>query len=150
MNLFKEVAIDKPFIANTAQSIISAINEGELNPIDLKLRLKAIESVIETIKPVLDKAARDEAEKYGAKSFERLGARIELIEAGTKYDYSNCNDDQYKDLIIELEKLKLKIKQREKFLQSIDGSMNIVTDHGEGVTVFAPIKTSTSTIKITL
>jgi len=150
ITILKDVLINKPFVADTAQLIISAIQEGEVNPLDLKLKVKAMESVLETIKPILDKAARDEAETYGAKSFERLGAKVEMFEAATKYDYSMCNDDEYKDLLLEQEKLKLKIKQREKFLQSIDGKMNIITDDGEGVTVFAPTKSSTSTLKITL
>jgi hypothetical protein len=149
--LLSGVEINKPYVADTSQSIIAAIQSGEVNPLDLKLQVKAIESVLETIKPILDKEARNEAEKFGAKSFDRLGAKVELFEAATKYDYSMCNDDEYKDLLVEQEKLKLKIKQREKFLQAIDGKMTLVVEGtGEVVTVFPPTKSSTSTIKITL
>ena len=151
ISILKDVLINKPFVADTSQIIISAIQQGEVNPLELKLKVKAMESVLETIKPILDKAARDEAETFGAKSFERLGAKVELFEAATKYDYSMCNDDEYKDLLVEQEKLKLKIKQREKFLQAIDGKMTLVVEGtGEVVTVFPPTKSSTSTIKITL
>jgi hypothetical protein len=149
--LLSGVEINKPYVADTSQSIIAAIQSGEVNPLDLKLQVKAIESVLETIKPILDKEARNEAEKFGAKSFDRLGAKVELFEAATKYDYSMCNDDEYKDLLVEQEKLKLKIKKREEFLKSIDGKMTLVIEGtGEVVTVFPPTKSSTSTIKITL
>jgi hypothetical protein len=151
ISILKDVLINKPFVADTAQLIISAIQQGEVNPLELKLKVKAMESVLETIKPILDKAARDEAETFGAKSFERLGAKVELFEAATKYDYSMCNDDEYKYLLVEQEKLKLKIKKREEFLKSIDGKMTLVIEGtGEVVTVFPPTKSSTSSLKITL
>ena len=151
ISILKDVLINKPFVADTSQIIISAIQQGEVNPLELKLKVKAMESVLETIKPILDKAARDEAETFGAKSFERLGAKVELFEAATKYDYSMCNDDEYKYLLVEQEKLKLKIKKREEFLKSIDGKMTLVIEGtGEVVTVFPPTKSSTSSLKITL
>lgn len=151
ISILKDVLINKPFVADTSQIIISAIQQGEVNPLELKLKVRAMESVLETIKPILDKAARDEAETFGAKSFERLGAKVELFEAATKYDYSMCNDDEYKDLLVEQEKLKLKIKKREEFLKSIDGKMTLVIEGtGEVVTVFPPTKSSTSSLKITL
>ena len=151
ISILKDVLINKPFVADTSQIIISAIQQGEVNPLELKLKVKAMESVLETIKPILDKAARDEAETFGSKSFERLGAKVELFEAATKYDYSMCNDDEYKDLLVEQEKLKLKIKKREEFLKSIDGKMTLVIEGtGEVVTVFPPTKSSTSSLKITL
>lgn len=148
--ILDSVQITKPFIADTSQSIISSIQNGEVNPLDLKLKVKAVESVLETIKPVLDQHARTEAEKYGAKTFEHLGASVELFEAGTKYDYSACNDEQYNELLAMQEVLKEKMKEREAFLKSIKGSMNIVNESGEAVTVFAPIKKSTSSLKITI
>lgn len=154
-----ELTIDIPLQSNEHDSrvainiissqIINAINNGEVSALEIKMKQKYLETIFEATKIAVDKAARDEAETYGEKTFKKFGGEVSLIEAGTKYDYSQCNDEEYLDLLVELEAVKLKVKHRETFLKSIKGSMNIVTKHGEAVTVFPPIKTSTSTLKIT-
>lgn len=146
----QETEHDSRVVINTISSnIINAISSGEMSGLQFKMKQKMWESIFEACKIAVDKAARDEAETYGEKTFKKFGGEVSLIEAGTKYDYSQCNDEEYLDLLVELEAVKLKVKDRETFLKSIKGSMNIVTKHGEAVTVFPPIKTSTSTLKIT-
>jgi len=149
VELSDNIADTRVSIQSTANAMIQAVQSGEVSALEMKLKQKFIEAVIEQTKSVIDKAARDEAELYGEKKFTKFGGEVSLIEAGIKFDYSNCNDEVYNDLLTELEAIKAKIKDREAFLKSIKGSINIITDHGEAVTVFPPIKTSTSTLKIT-
>lgn len=148
--LLKSITINKQFINESAQNLIQIVEEGHHNPLEAKLKLKALESIISIAYEKIDGLAREEAEVYNQRSFEKFGARIELIEAGTKYDYSFCNDPVHLDLTRRLNEIKQEIKERETFLKSIKDSMSInIEDTGEVVTVYPPRKTSTPTLKIT-
>lgn len=143
--------IDKVAAAETAQSIIAAIENGDINALNLKIKIKAIENVIETIKPILDREARSLAELEGAKSFSRLGSTVKLQETGVKYDYSLCQDPYHKYLTEKFDEAKANKDKREKFLKSLDKPETIVDEHsGEIVTIYPPIKRSTSSVVITL
>ena len=148
-NLLSVFDLSETAIKKSASEIITSINNGELSALETKCKLKAIESLIKELKPV-DELARGEAEKYGAKSFPAYGATVDLIEAGTKYDFLNCDDTAYNDMMQELIELEEKIKQRETFLKALDKPIELVNQStGEIETINPPIKTSTSTIKVT-
>ena len=98
-SLLNMVGLSKVAIKQASEAIILQINEGELNPLDVKLKLKALEALIKEMSEVLDPLARKEAETYGQKSFEKYGAKIELVEIGINYDYDNCNDEKYLRLL---------------------------------------------------
>lgn len=149
VELSDNIADTRVAIQSTANAMIEAVQSGEVSALEMKLKQKFIEAVIEQTKPVIDKAAREEAELYGEKKFNKFGGEVSLIEAGQKFDYTLCNYQKYFDAVANLEKAKEAVKECETFLKSIKGSMNIVTEDGEAVTVFPPIKTSTSTLKIT-
>lgn len=141
--------VDKVFIADSVQHIISRINEGELNPLDVKLKFKVFEEIIKQASGTIDRMARAEAETYGTPQFEKMGAIISLIEAGVSYDYAHCGDTVYNELEKQEEELKAKKDKRKKFLQSIDGQITVADElTGEIITILQPIKKSTSTIKI--
>lgn len=125
--------------------------DGEIDALQFKIFLKGIEQVIENIKPLLDQMAREQAEAYGQKSFDLLGAKVELREVGTKYDYTNCNYPPLAEAEIELSMAASGKKAAEKFLQSLTGSISINDSRtGEVLTVNPPIKSSTSSVVITL
>lgn len=150
-SIIQTAEITKVFIADNVTEIINAINEGGVDPLKLKLQAKAIEEILKQIKPILDKAAREKAESFGAKQFTTMGADIKLIEAGTKYDFSNCNDLIYFELMEEFKKLDAKIKKRETILKAIDEKEEFYrSETGETWTAYPPIKKSTSTIEISI
>lgn len=94
---------------------------------------------------------RDEIEKYGKEFTTNNGVKLELCESGTKYDYSQCNDDTLCELEFQLSILESKIKERQSFLKTLPLSgMEIIKDGGEVVRIFPPSKQSTSTYKTTL
>lgn len=133
-----------------ANKLISEIENGQVNPLELIIIQKSFEKMFDKVKETLTKAMVDEAEKYG-KKFEFKGAKIELVEAGVKYDYSSCGDTQYtrvNEQILQLSEVK---KQREAFIKSLKEPMQVLDEEtSELVTVYPPKKSSTTTLKVTI
>jgi hypothetical protein len=71
---------------------------------------------------------------------------------GTKYDFAHCGDSVIDGLYKEMAELKAKIKEREEFLKSLPPSGLDIVDSatGEVSTILKPIKTSTTSIAVTL
>lgn len=132
-------------LANTA---ISAVIEGEIDPITAHINISKMENAIKAFKAndqVRDITLR-ELSKYGKK--QTFGdCTLEEVEAGVKYDYSACGDSE----LAELYKMRLmldeSIKQREAFLKTIPIAGIVIAETGE--LVYPPAKTSKTTIKTT-
>lgn len=143
----------------TRESITDAIaylsnqlDNGQLNPEELAIRIKWMEEYIKEAKEAIRPHVLDSIGKYTkGEEIARFGSRIEAMEAGTRYDYSGCGDLVWNALQQEKKDHDERIKTREKFLQAIKGQQTLVDDStGEVYTVFPPKKTSTSTYKVTL
>lgn len=132
-------------LANTA---ISAVIEGEIDPITAHINISKMENAIKAFKAndqVRDITLR-ELSKYGKK--QTFGdCTLEEVEAGVKYDYSACGDSE----LAELYKMRLlldeNIKQRESFLKNIPIAGIVIPETGE--LVYPPTKSSKTTIKTT-
>lgn len=137
-------------IKETAQDFRNAVDNGVINPLDLKVALKGLEKLAEELKSI-DADAYDEALKYDGKVFKYMGAEIEKSESlGAKYDYSGCNHPEYTSLLSQLEPLLKRKSEIENMLQKLKKSMTVVDEEtGEIVTVYPPIKRSSSGLKIT-
>lgn len=137
-----------------ALDLISKIENGEADPLKIHLQLKCAEDLIKQINAntIYKKALLDAAESYGQKSFEFHNSKVEVKEAGVKYDYSKCNDPEYVALAIQQTELDGKVKERESFLKSVPSKgLEIVnTETGETGTIYPPAKSSTTTVAITL
>lgn len=134
----------KEQIERFTQLLIEEIKEGRVDPLKLLMHQKAIEKVFDNIKSDLRSASIDIAEKYGKGKFVLHGANFEVKEMGVKYDYKHCNDKQW-------EKLEKDKKDRETFLKSLTAPLSIVDEEtGEVVTVNPPLKTSTTTVAVSL
>lgn len=143
------VKISRADIVEMSQVIVAKVKDGEVNALEAKLKLKALESVIKDCAGSIDPLAREEAEKYGDKRFTAMGARVELAETGVNYDYSECNDLIYNKLQEKKILLDAEMKARESFLKSLKKATELVNDDtGETWTVNPPIKKSTSSLKI--
>jgi hypothetical protein len=94
------------------------------------------------------KAILNEAEKQGSKSFEMNGVKFSIKEAGTKYDYSGCNDSEYNLLTEKFNQLSELKKEREKFLQGITTKTEIYGS--DGAQILPPIKTSQTIVEVKL
>jgi len=131
-------------IKERADTFMALVDSGELKALDLKLMIKAMADFVKQFEETeLTRLSRNEAETYG-KKFDYKGAKIELTEAGTTYDYKVCEDIVFNRMVEELE-------SRKKWLQSLKHpapSVDPLT--GESFTVNPPVKKSTSTVKISL
>ena len=130
--------------------VVSAVKEGNINPLDLTIKLKALEDVCDLIRKAIKADVIEEADKHG-KTFERQNAKCEVVMAGVKYDYSNCCDPEWIELNLDIIALTEKRKERESFLKSLTNYLTIVDEEtGETSTIYPPKKSGTETIKITI
>lgn len=139
----------KEEVASFASQVIAAVKSGEVNPLTLKAQMKFIQKCFETIEEQTCIDWIREASKYG-KSFEYKGWKIEEMEAGVKYDFTECGDPDWKDCC-EMERAGYESrKEREKFLRTLSAPITLVSEiTGEVVKITPPIRKSTSTLKFT-
>lgn len=135
-----------------ANEIILPVIEGDVDPIDVYVKAKAIQDALKIVTD--DDRIKDlvicEVEKYGNNTTYN-SASLQVKEMGVKYDYSVCNDSIYNDLVDNIEKLKETLKQREKFLKSIssDGTSIVDEETGEVNKIYPPIKMAAQGISVT-
>jgi hypothetical protein len=133
------------------QVALQIIEQPAQGYIKAKQMIETLEQAIKN--PLVVKAVRDEAELYAKEGGLRLyGHKIEPIEAGTKYNYSECNDPIYKRLLEKKAIIEAEVKSREKFLQAVPYKGMSINDEETGeadITIYPPVKTSTSTVKVT-
>lgn len=147
---FQHLPVSREQIEAFSAQLIEGLMAGEIEPLRFKVFLKGLEKVMENIKPVLDKLAREEAEKHGSKSFDFHGVRVELKETGTRYDFSGCGWPERDMIEAERNTWDGKLKECEKMLKTLNGPTTMVDRlTGEIVTVHPPVKSSTSSIQIT-
>lgn len=135
-------------VAELANNAISAIADGNIDPITAYINLSRMEAAIQQVKAddrVKDITLRELA-KYGKK--QTFGdCTLEECEAGVRYDYSMCNDDE----LAELEAMKREIEQRIKSRQATLKALPIsgLADPNTGTMIYPPAKSSKTTIKTT-
>lgn len=155
---------DKQQRSSFVQKLVEAIEDGDINPLEAHLQLKAMEDIISSLtnrdeaknKLNYEYAKRyhrllmDEVDKYG-KAFEFHQSKITIGEVGTKYDYSVCNDPELTELQSRLDALSEQVKAKQKFLHTIpEEGLQKVTEDGEVITLYRPTKTSTTSLKVSL
>jgi len=145
------VALTKEIIRDRAASIISLIDEGHLKATQVALNVKSMTDLFDAIKDELRGRVLDELNVYTkGEEVVLFGATFEVIEAGTKYDYTGCNDAEYDELSQQINELTARRKEREKFLRGIKNATTVVNEEtGELTRILPPVKTSTTTYKTT-
>jgi hypothetical protein len=139
----------KQQIETFAHSLEQGLNNGQIIASDLLRFQKAMEKVFEKIKPTLIENALNEISQYEKNTIIK-GSEFSIVEAGVKYDYSNCNDLEYNTLNTQLEALKSTLKDRETFLKSIKHPLQMIDENsGEVYIIYPPKKSSTTTLKVT-
>ena len=135
-------------VTEMARNAISAITDGNIDPITAHINLSRMEAAIQQVKA--DERVKDitlrELAKYGKKR--AFGdCTLEECEAGVRYDYSMCNDDE----LAELESMKREIEQRIKARQATLKALPIsgLADPNTGAMIYPPAKSSKTTIKTT-
>lgn len=130
-----------------ANHLASAVTDGVINSLDAYTRLKAIEAMVVEARKQITGSAKFDLEKYNkAEKLVVNGYTLSERETGVSYDFADCGDAEWTDCNNKIENLKLILKERETFLKTIKTSLNLVNDDGEPITLYAPVKTSTTSI----
>lgn len=152
LSLFQN-GLSKAAIKDMAAATVHSVSESG-NTLQVAEALAAMEAYIKEIKATesFKDYVREEAVKFGKVYTSPSGAKIEIAETGTKYDYSQCNDIVLVAMNSSLAELQEKIKDRESFVKVLptEGIELIDEVTGEVYRVFPPSKTSTSSYKVTL
>lgn len=131
------------------EGFTTQIEEGYTNPLEFAIRAKMlIKALEETLSNTKDLALTEQA-KHG-RTAEMFGAVAETFEAGTKYDYASCNDVEWVILKENVERATEMLKAREKWLRTLTKPENVVDGNGEIVTITPPLKSSSTTLKVTI
>lgn len=148
-----EKGLTKSEIKSIANETVLSLLEGG-RPLLMAEAISAMEVFVKEVKdnPEFKSYVREEAEKYPKGFVSQSGAKIELAEVGTKYDYSQCGDVEWEMMDAEMKSLKEKISEREKFLKNLPGAgiEQLNKETGEVTRIYPPSKSSTSSYKITL
>lgn len=151
--VLKQFSVSKEGVQRFSVQVINAVKNGEVNALELKAYLKAMEQIIE----IVDKATRNEqlteAEKYGERSFEVFGVKIEKGEVGTKYDYTSCGDPVYNHRLQIFEEAKKQLDERAAFLKNLKEPLTLVDEDngsGEVARVMPPAKTGKDGLKFSI
>jgi len=150
LSLFDTTKAERQTFIN---DVLVKLDEGLIDPLKVHLQVKSMESIIEglTKSETYKSFVLDAAQKHGSKSFEFGNASIQIKEAGTKYDYSQCGDTRYLQLEKASEEAAESLKARAKFLQSLVAPLTLLDEEtGEAVTCYPPSKTSSTTVSVTL
>ena len=133
-----------------ASKLTLAVQEGQINPLELHVKLNAMKKAIEDVQKNTRDFVMSEANKYHEKSFDAFTAKIEKSETGIKYDFSVCCDPDWQLATQYENEFADKRKEREAFLKTLKAPIEIVTSDGECITIKPPVKSSQSFIKVTL
>lgn len=145
MNLALQALRDLPSTKDQADRfahlLIQEVKTGGTDPLKLRIFLKHFERVISEVNAACEEDILREAEKYGT-SFEMMDAQIQIKENGARFAYDKTGDPVIYSLQAELEKIQKKLKEREKFLQSLPEEGQTVMDEatGEVIRIVRPYK----------
>jgi hypothetical protein len=124
------------------------------NPELVAEQISVMENYIKAVKadPRFADYVREELAKNGGKLTTASGAKIEVMEGGTKYHFDKCDDPELELLESAVLSANNSLKARQEFLKNVpkEGIDVLAPYTGELCRVYPPYKTSTSTYKVTL
>lgn len=130
---------DKAQIGNKVKQIVAGVRDGEVDKLQAYIFAKKLEVLTKDLIKELKPLAEDMTVQKGGLT--QFNAEISQSMQGVGYDYSECGDITYNNLIAEKAELDEKIKAREKFLQSVTApQITGDLDTGETWEVKPPVK----------
>jgi hypothetical protein len=143
-----EITLSKDSLLDLIGSITSDVTEGIVDPVKMAAKCDFVIKACTEVKTQIKDQVLNALEKDKQRT-EYYGYKIEVSETGVTYDFTNCNDGEYQELIEKLEAIKSELKERETFLKSIKDSLDII-QYGEAKTIYPPVKKSSTSPKFTL
>jgi len=150
--LYRVNDYSKETVEKLASVIVTEYELGPVDPVRFLGRLEFLSQVLEKAKGEIRDKTVSELEKYGAEA--RSGVKLDgnglkLKESGVRYDYSSTPLWIRKKSEIDL--LNEDLKNLETVIKSVKTTTNTVDEEtGEILEIKPPIKTSKTTIEITL
>lgn len=140
-------------VAEAVKQAKDAIVQGYVDPIIAHVNVQKMAKVIDEYSKDQDvrRITLNALELHGQRIVTKGDATLELTEVGTRYDYSTTGDARIAELYALKKALEADIKEREQYLKSLpsSGVQVIDPDTGEVVTLYPPVKTSTTWIRTT-
>ena len=142
--------ITKAAIQDYSDYLIKQLEDGLANPMDMALRLKFMEELIDKMKERLRSLVIDELGKYTkGEDIIRHNGQFKAKETGVRYDFTGCNDPLWNRLNQEIVELTDKRKEREAMLKTIKEKQTIIDEETvEIANLFPARKLSTSSYEI--
>ncbi|TXK52346.1 hypothetical protein FVR03_01130 [Pontibacter qinzhouensis] len=143
--------LSKKEATQLAKELVTDIVEGgKEDPLKVYIETKKINEYFAEVNKGLAKPAQDEAAKHGTKGAEMWGAKAQIVSTPSRYDYSNCNDEELATLDANLKEAKVALEARQKFLQGIPVTGLVLVDEesGDATKLYPPVKIQGETIKV--
>lgn len=153
ISLLGKLPETKAEIGTFARSIREFMESGEVPDHDIFLfasRVAAIEKLVTALKKdiFISDVILEAAERDGRKNFEEGNASFRIQETGTSYQYNECGDIEYEEIMDNYNKWADKKKNRETFLKNLTPDSEVYGK--DGTMLIPPPKSSTTKVVITL
>lgn len=145
------IDLSKTNVKQMAENIAAEFHSGNGDLLSAMARLEFLSQVIEAAKSDLRSLAVDELDLYGPESKTgviKSGVQFKIIESGVSYDYTA--NQIWNDLKDQETQVAEKRKSFEAMARANKTAFTIIDDHGEILTCQPPIKSSKTTVQITL
>lgn len=144
-----QIELTKTNVQSFANQIVFEYKTGNKNPFDYLGELEFISQAIDKAKSEIRESMIDELSNHPGNLKTRNGIQFKLKESGVKYDYTST--EKWNALNDEMEQMKSQIKDLESHLKSLKAKQTMVDEStGELIELFPPIKSSKTTIEITI
>jgi hypothetical protein len=143
------LGMDAATIDTIARAIVQDVANGDRDALETLIYAKKGAMLFKAIDDNVKNYAY--GKQYAAKgeNVVKFGCKVEQSELGVSYDYSVTGDTEWEHLKAVATKAKAALDDREKFLKTIKGTMDVVV-MGEPITIHEPIKKATLGYKITV
>ena len=137
-------SLSKETMQMQSSALIQPIIDGEIDPLRAVAKIRFLSDMLAaTLK---DDRVKDvvlsEIDKNGGKEVTAFGVKFSQKEMGVSYDYTVCQDPEYNRLAGEMEDLKARMKEREKYLMGIpaEGIPMVDQETGDCYKVIRPLR----------
>jgi len=130
--------LSKEEITSYATDQAELVSGGALNSLQSLIRVKKIEHFLKIYESIVRPIAEDQHHFDGKNKYREFYTEITSKEIGSKYDYSECNDQVLNKLLEKQTELNEEIKKRQEFLKKLPNNFTLVDEETGEVSVIKP------------
>ncbi|MCF2603220.1 hypothetical protein JQM84_05890 [Parabacteroides distasonis] len=146
-------SLSKETMQIQSRTLIQPIIDGEIDPLRAVANIRFLSDMLTAA--LKDDRVKDivlgEIDKNGGKEATAFGVKFTQKEMGVSYDYTVCGDPEYDRLAAEMEDLKARMKDREKFLMGIpaEGLPMVDQETGDCYKIIRPLRRASLNYSVT-